>query len=393
MNQAELEKRFTISAPFRYITIAMVVVGILAFVYGFIQNPKVTWAHMLLNNYYFLSLAIGASFFLALQYITQSGWSSMFKRVPEAMAGFTPVGGILMLIFLLGMHSIYHWTHHDVAEHDPLIAHKTPYLNPLFFIIRLVIYFAAWTIMTRLLRKYSVKEDIEGGTTFFKKSEFYSRIFIFIIAITFSFATFDWIMSIDAHWYSTIFSLRGFVQAFYHAAVIITLLVLFLNDKGFFPQLNESHLLDFSRYIFMLCIVWGYLFFAEFMLIWYGNIPEETMYFHARWQGDWKFLFYINPAINWLFPFVILMSQKLDKNKAILKFVCFVLIIGQWIDLYLQIIPGAVGGVPHLGFIEIGSFLGYAGLFILVFAYTFSKANSIPKNHPYLEESVYHHVH
>jgi len=393
INQSEMDTKFSVSAQFKYIIYGMIIIGVLAFVYGFITNPLHSWANLLLNNYYFLSLAIGASFFIALQYISQSGWSSMFKRVPEAMASFIPVAGVIAVVLLFGMKSLYHWSHAEEVAHDPLLAHKSPYLNPVFFIIRLVIFFAVWIIMTRILRRFSLKEDIEGGMVYFVKSEFYSKVYIFILAFTFSLATFDWIMSIDAHWFSTIFALKGFVAAFYHGTAIVTLLVLFLNDSGYFPKLNKSHLLDFSRYLFMLSIVFGYLWFVEFMLIWYANIPEETIYFVIRWNGSWKTLFFLNIILNWFLPFMLLLSQKMDKNKTVLKFVCFILIIGQYVNLYIQIMPGTVGGIPSFGFIEIGSFIGFAGLFLIVFAYTFSKASIIPKNHPYLEESLEHHLH
>ena len=256
----------------------------------------------------------------------------------------------------------------------------------------MLVFYAVWILMTRILRKYSLKEDVEGGLTYFQKSEFSSKVYIFILAFTFSLATFDWIMSIEPHWYSTIFSFRGFVSAFYLGSVITTLFVLFLHDKGYFPQLNESHLLDFSRYIFMISIIWGYLWFSEFMLIWYANLPEETFYFVKRWQGAWKTIFYLNIFINWFLPFILLMSQKMDKNKNMLKLVCFILIIGQWLNLYFLIMPGTTGIKPLFGIVEIGTFIGFAGLFLLIFIRSLGQAAIIPKNHPYLEESLEHHV-
>ena len=199
----------------------------------------------------------------------------------------------------------------------------------------------------------------------------------------------DWIMSIDAHWYSTIFAIRNFVAAFHHAAIIIAFIVLILNQRGYFPFLNKYHVGDFSRYIFMLCIIWGYFWFAEFMLIWYGNIPEETVYFIPRMSGSWRFYFFANMILNWFLPFILLMPLVFARNKTFLKVVIPFLIIGQFIDLYVQIFPGTVGE-QVLGFQEIGTFVGFAGLFMLVTGWVMSRAGLYPSNHPYLVESKNH---
>lgn len=392
-HQDTTDKQFTISGKFRIIALGLILIGIVAMLIGFFTHPDRAWVNLLLNNYYFLSLAIGAAFFFSLQYITQSGWSSMFKRIPEAMMMYLPVAGIIAVALLFGLPKIYHWAHPGAAEHDALLAHKAPYLNITFFSIRVVVFFALWILLSQVLRRFSLKEDVEGGMEYFKKSEFWSKVFIFVLAITFTLASFDYIMSIDAHWYSTIFSLKNFVAAFYHGAVIITLIVILLSERGYFPQLNESHLLDFSRYIFMLSIVWGYLYFSQFMLIWYGNIPEETSYFAFRWNDPtFKILFFANIVLNWFLPFIILLSRKADRSKFMLKIVCVILILGQYVDLYDQIIPGTIGE-PVFGFTEIGMWLGFAGLFALVVARSLSKAAIIPGKHPYLDESLYHHVH
>lgn len=382
---------YKISQRYKVISFSLIAIGVAAYIYGFLTGPKQAWANLLLNNYYFLSIAIGASFFMALQYITQSGWSAMFKRVPEAMAGFIPIAGIFMLLIYFGMHELYHWSHHGVAETDPVIAHKSPYLNVPFFFIRIVVYFGLWVFMTALLRRLSLKEDMEGGLYYFERSEYYSKVYIFILALTFSLASFDWIMSLDVHWYSTLFALKMFVTGFFHGAAMVALIVILLHEKGHYKELNDSHLLDFSRYIFMLSIVWGYFFFAQFMLIWFGNIPEETVYYARLLDGGYEVLFYVNVVINWFIPFIVLLSKKADRNRHIVKWVAILLIFGQWIDMYLHIFPGVLGE-PVFGFVEIGSFLGFAGLFALIFGYTLGKAPLVPANHPYLEESLYHHV-
>jgi Ni/Fe-hydrogenase subunit HybB-like protein len=384
-----MEERITISKTFKIICSILILVGIVTFVFGFLTNPKQTWGNYLLNNFYFLSLSVGAMFFLALQYISQSGWSAGFKRIPEAMGQYIIVAAIFFILLYIGVHSLYHWTHLEEVAHDELLQHKVPFLNIPFFFIRLLVYFSAWIVLYRIIRKLSLKEDEVGGMVYFEKSEFWSKVFIFVIGITFSLASFDWIMSLDPHWYSALFSLKNFISAFHHGSAIILLIVLILNDRGHFKFLNKKHLHDFSRYIFMLAIVWGYFWFSQFMLIWYGNIPEETAYYFVRWEPGWKIFFFLNIILNWFIPFIVLFSTKASQSKLVLKIVIGLLIIGQWTDLYEQIMPSVIG-VNNLGWIEIGTFIGYAALFILVVGIALSKANLYPINHPYLEETLEH---
>ncbi len=274
----------------------------------------------------------------------------------------------------------------------PCLAHKAPYLNMPFWVTRMVIFFGLWILMTRLLRRILSGKIAAGGMENFRKGEHYAKIFIFIIIITFSFAMIDWIMSIDAHWYSTIFAIRNFVAAFHHGSIIVAFIVLILHQRGYFPFMSKFHVGDFSRYIFMLCIIWGYFWFAEFMLIWYANIPEETAYFVPRLKGEgWRFFFFANIIINWFLPFVLLMPKATAQNATVVKIVIPFLIVGQFIDLYIQIFPGTVGE-QVLGFQEIGIFIGFAGLFMLVTGYALTRANLYPLKHPYLEESRHHHT-
>lgn len=387
-----MDIKFSISSKLKYLTYVMLSIGLITMTLGLLFQTKLTWAAYLVSNYYFISITIGATFFLALQYVTQSGWSSMFKRVPEAMSTYLLYGGILFLILLLGVHDIYHWSHNEDVALDPLLTHKAPYLNVPFFAIRILIFFASWVIFSKILRRLSIKEDEIGGIKYFEKSELYSKIFIFVLAITFSLASFDWIMSIDTHWYSTIFALKGFVGAFYHGSAALILIIILLHQKGYYKEMNSSHLLDFSRYLFMLSIVFGYLWFAEFMLIWYGNIPEETIYYYQRWNNGWEWFFYMNIAVNWFIPFVVLLSQKANRNIHIVKWISILLLFGHWVDIYIQIMPGIAKDF-NISYMDIGLLIGIAGLFIFIVTKSLSKANLIPKNHPYLEESLHHHIH
>lgn len=385
-----MKDQVNLSGAFKIVTGIFILVGLTAFIVGFIQDPDRAWSNYLLNNYYFLMLALGAAFFVSLQYISQSGWSAAFKRVGEAMSGYVPVSAFFFLLLIFGAGSLYEWSHADAIAHDELIAHKSPYLNVPFFYLRMILFFALWIIMIRLIRKVSLKEDEAGGMEWFHKSEHYSKVFIFILALTVSLSAIDWIMSIDVHWFSTIFALKNFVGAFYHGTAILILIVFLLHSRGYFQFLNKYHLHDFSRYIFMLAIVWGYFWFAQFMLIWYANIPEETIYYVIRWGEGWKTLFFAEIVLNWFIPFIILLPTKTSRSKPAILSMIILLIAGHYVDLYMQIMPGTTGRL-EFGFIEIGSFIGFAGLFAIVTGFWLSRAPLIPKNHPYLGESLEHH--
>jgi hypothetical protein len=380
---------YTFSPRLRNVAFTLIFLGIVTATIGFYIDAGKTWANYLLNNYYFTMLAIGAVFFLAIQYITQSGWSALFTRISYAIGYYLPVAGVLTILLIFGMHWLYHWSYPEAVAEDPIIQHKSPYLNIPFFFIRMIIFFGLWIFMIFLLRKMTIMEDREGGLRYFNKSEFYSKIFIFIIAITTTFATFDLIMSIDVHWYSTIFAVKNFISGFYHAVAVIILIILFLNSKGFYQQLNKHHLHDFSKYLFILSLIWAYLWFVQYLLIWFTNIPEETIYYVTRIEGKWSVFFYLNIILNWFIPFFLLLSNKMDSNKLVMVVACIVSLIGMWVDLYLQIMPGTIGEFG-IGFIELGMFAGFVGLFGLVVAWGLGRIPLVAKNHPYLKESLNH---
>jgi len=385
-----MKDQLIVSKKFKTAAYVLIAIGVVSFALGFAFDAKRTWANYLLNNYYFLSLAIGAAFFGAIQYITQSGWSAAFKRIPEAIVAYIPFAAVFFLLLMFGMHSIFEWTHEEVVAEDHLLQHKSAYLNIPFFFARIVVFFGAWILLSKLLRKFSLKEDETGGLDYFVKSEMYSKIFIFVIAISFSLFAVDMLMSLEPHWFSTIFAAKSFIAAFLHGSSIITLVVIILSRLGKLEFLNRSHLHDFTRYIFMSSIVWGYFNFAEFMLIWYGNIPEETAWFVHRWDGAFEVLFFVNIILNWAIPFFVLMPRKTSRSKMFIFPVIVLLMIGQYTELYYIIWP-AVVHEAKFGLLEIGTFIGFVGIFALVVATWLSKASLVPRKHPYIEESMHHH--
>jgi len=390
-----MKDQLTVSRNFKISMAILIVIGAGSLLAGFMTDHKETWANYLLVNYYFLSLALGAAFFLVLQSISQSGWSSAFKRVPEAMMAYIPFAGLFFLILCFGISDLYHWSHREVVNLEPVVRHRSGFLNVPFFVVRIILYFLLWTGCTMKIRKLSLEEDRinpsdeTGIMALFSKSELWSKIFIFILAITFSLSAIDWILSLDIKWYSTIFALKNLIAAFYHGVSVMVLIVFILYKKGYFPFLNEYHLHDFARYLFMLSIVWGYFWFSQFMLIWYGNIPDETIYYYTRWTNGWKILFFTEIGLNWFIPFMVLLPIKTSRNLTVITGVILVLITGQYVDLFVQVIP-ATTGVFRFTWLSAGIFLGFAGLFALVVATVLGRSKLIPVNHPYLKESLEH---
>jgi hypothetical protein len=302
---------------------------------------------------------------------------------------YVPVAGILMLFLFFGMHYIYPWTHEEIVSGHEIIEHKLPYLNIPFLFLRMIVFFSVWTLLIYFIRTASLKEDKQGGIEYFGKMEKYSRIFIFFLAISFSLLGFDLLMSIDAEWFSTIYALKYFIAAFQHGTVVIFIIVLFLTYRGHFSFLNVSHIHDFARYIFIVSIFYGYFWFSQFMLIWYANIPEETIYYAVRWQPEWKLLWILDIILNWAVPFFVLLPVVTSRNKWVVLAVGIILLAGQWIDLFLAIFPGSVGN-STIGFIEMGTFVGFAGLFVLITGFFLSRAALVPVNHPFIKESYQH---
>lgn len=385
-----MELKFEYKRRWRILFAALFVIGLAGIVFGLLTQPDRAWANILLNNYLFIMLSIGALFFYAVQYVTNSGWSAMFQRVSMAAGIWLPVGFVLMLLFYFGMNHIYEWTDADAVAYDKLLQHKAPYLNVPFFYIRVLVYFLLWLGLAWWMRKLSLKEDF-AGTMHVEKHIKASGAFVFAIVFTFTMASVDWIMSIDAHWFSTLFGLKNLLATIYYAVAFMVLLLLWLQKQGYFSGMNEAHRHDFARYLFRLSIVWGYLWFMQYLIIWYANIPEATMYYVPRVQGEWSTLFYIEFAINFAIPFLALMNDQFARQKIVMIVMSLLLLAGLWISLFVQIMPGS-RDVLEFGMIEILSFTGFLGLYLYFVFSHLSKVPLVPMNHPYLEESKHRHL-
>ncbi|MCF2490381.1 quinol:cytochrome C oxidoreductase [Dyadobacter sp. CY347] len=359
------------------------------------------WANLWVNGVYFTGMAVVGMFFISYNYLAQAGWSAVFKRVPEALPAFLPITGVVMLLtFFFGGHDLFHWTHEGLyevggPEYDPIIAGKRGFLNTPFFVFRLVFYFVVWYGMWRVIRNLSLKEDEIGGTEFYEKSIRFGTAFLVVFGVTSSTSAWDFVMSIDTHWFSTMFG--WYTLASWHVAglAVITLTIVMLRERGYLRAVNSSHLRDLGKFVFAFSIFWTYVWFAQFLLIYYANLPEETIYFLERFRGHdgfFKAPFFITLFLNFFFPFLVLMTRDAKYTHSILKVACWSVIIGHYMDFYTNIMPGTLGSSAGFGPLEWGFFL----LFICAFGYSIAsqleKANLIPRNHPMLEESLHHDI-
>ncbi|MFT5953583.1 MAG: hypothetical protein ACI8QD_000421 [Cyclobacteriaceae bacterium] len=369
---------------------------------------KRLYANIWINNIYFTGIAIVGVFFFALQYVTQAGWSVGIKRIPMSFGAWIPIAGVLMLVsFLAFGHDIFHWTHHSLydtasADFDSIINGKKGYFFwplsehpniPIFFLARMVIFFGLWYWLFTVLNKYMKVEDIEAGTSHWFTIRKYSAIFLLVFGVTSSISAWDWVMSIDTHWFSTMFGWYMFASWWVATLALIGLITVLLKDQGYLSIVNSNHLHDLGKFIFAFSIFWAYIWFSQFLLIYYANIPEETIYFYERWQGGhYTSLFFLNLIVNFLLPFLLLMTRDSKRHSRFIKVVAPIVIVGHWLDFYLMITPGTLQENGGYGLLELGLFMTYAGAFIYVALNQLSKSPLFGKNHPMLEESIHHHV-
>lgn len=393
---------FKIANRAKIVTLALIIIGVVFTGIGIAMSSgdhhftTRVLVSGLSNSFFFFSIGLGALFFLALQYATETGWYATVKRVIESVTGFLPIGAGLLILMLAvistmdGAH-IYTWMDADVVAHDEIIQGKGAYLNLGFFWLRTVVYIAIYLIFWRGFRKRSLEEDRVGGTDIHFKNYKKGALFLVFFAVFSSTSSWDWIMSIDVHWFSTLFGWYTFAGMWVSTMVVLITLVLYLKKQGYLTKVNESHIHDLGKWTFATSFLWSYLWFSQFMLIWYANIPEETTYYIARIE-NFKILYFGMFFINFAFPMLILMSRDAKRHAGILTFVGLIILAGHWVDVYLMFAGGSMGATAKIGLIEIGMALLLLGVFIRIVLTNLTKAPLMPVNHPFLDESMHHDI-
>jgi len=363
--------------------------GAAAFLAGAFLSPERAWPALLMASFLLLSLGLSGLFFVALQYASGAGWSVAFRRVPEAMTAAIPYGALGLAVVFLIHPFLYPWAA-ESGHH--LSGFKGAWLSMPFFLFRAAFYVSLWIGFSIAIVRVSRRQDQDGGVRHTRRNIRYSVAFLPVFAITFWLASTDWMMSLEPHWYSTIFGVYNFAGLFSSGLAMMTLLVLWLRARGPLADfVNEEHLHDLGKLLFAFTTFWMYIWFSQYMLIWYANIPEETTYYIQRTQGFWLPLFILNMLLNWAVPFAVLMPRPPKRNPVVLARVAVVVLLGRCLDLYLMVAPAVSNSGPSLGILEAFLFAGALAVFLLVFIRRMRQAPAVPVQDPFLSESLHYH--
>ena len=354
------------------------------------------WSALYVACFFFFMIALGALAFYAVNFAAQAGWSPVLFRVMEAVTAYLVPGGIIMFVLLglSGFHinHLFVWADPEVVAHDKLLQGKASWLNGTWMLIRAAIFLGGWITYRHFAVKFSRAGDLakENDYSNFKKTFRISAGFLVFFLYTESMMSWDWIMSFDPHWFSTLFGWYVLAGMMVCAITTIALITIFLKSQGYLEIVNDSHIHDLAKFMFGFSIFWTYLWFSQFMLIWYANIPEEVTYFMTRIE-DFNLPFFGMLAMNFLFPLLLLMNSDYKRVNWFVVLTGIVILLGHYIDIFVMVMPGTVGKSWFIGIPEIGSMLFFLGLFILVVFTALTKAPLVLKNNPFMKESKNYH--
>ena len=357
-----------------------------------LQNKP--WAALYVAAFFFFMIALGVLAFYAVQFAAQAGWSPVLFRVMEGITGYLLPGSIIVFIILAlsGFHlnHLFVWMDPEVVAHDEIIQNKSGYLNVPFFLIRAAIYIAGWNLFRYLLRRNSLRQDDATDITWYKKNFKLSAGFLVFFIVTESMMSWDWIMSLDPHWFSTLFGWYVFSSMFVSGITVIALVTIYLKSRNYLPFVNDSHIHDLAKFMFGISIFWTYLWFSQFMLIWYSNIPEEVTYFVARIE-DYGLVFFGMVALNFIFPLLLLMNSDFKRVNWFVVMTGIIILLGHYLDVYVMVMPATVGESWFIGIPELSALAFFGGLFIFVVFNSLTKAPLLAKRNPFMKESEHYH--
>ncbi len=373
---------------------AAVVAGAGALAWAFASgHGALAWSAYLIGAFFALGLGAFAVAWLAMLYLSGADWSVTMRRIPEAMTAWLIPGGVLALGVVLGAHSLYDWSHADVVAGDELLRHKAPFLNMTMFAVLTGVSLALWVVFAALLVGASRRQDREGGTTATRQARTLSAVFLVVFAITLSIVSFYLLLSLDAHWFSTMFAVLVFTDVVQtgtaFVAVVAGLLVMTRRLPGF---LNEHHLHSLGKMVFASTGFWAYIYFCQYMLIWYANIPEETVYFLRRADNGWLPYLLLLPLLKFVIVFLVLLPREAKRNPRRLVPAAVLLLFAQFWELYVMVGPalghGAEAARAHLPLVELAVTLGFFGLFTLVFGWALARHDAVPLKDPALMQCL-----
>ena len=423
--------QFIFKSKYKNILFAFMAVGIICMAWTWFTDDALHtrfWSNFLHNSMYFTGIAFAALLLWTMGILTYGMWYVAFKRLWEAYSMFLIVGLILMLVIVGGVwghyHHLYHWADLEDVANDAILKGKSGFLNPTWYTLGTIIVLGAWAYFAFKLRELSKAQDNNGGIndlTEYTKMKRLSAIFLPIGGFSSAAMIWQWIMSLDAHWYSTLFAWYATASWVVACFAFTALMIIFLKGQKFMDFVTVEHLHDVGKFVFAITIFWAYLWFSQFMLIWYGNNGEETVYFNRQMQ-QYPVLFWGNLIINFVLPFLVLLRNDTKRKIGSMVFICLLVLFGHWWDFFLMIKPGTlhtahealakmgdhgaheaaghaaehashfVEGFTIPGLLEIGTMLGFFGLFVYFIFGQLAKVSLRPTNDPLLPESLHHHV-
>ena len=383
---------FEISQTQKVVLVVLAGVGGAAFLGGLKVSPDRAWASFVHNHFYFMSLGLGGLFFAAIQWATGAMWSAPVRRVSESFTAYLPFVLVSFAVLAYGIPQLYLWSHADHVAGDLVLEGKSSYLNPTFFVIRNFIAIALWLFFSFKLIGNSIKQDQNGEYSFTAKNKILAPIFLIVFAISFTMASFDQLMSLDPHWFSTMFGVYCFAGLFYANLAATCLLTLYLKSKGKLEGIvNDNHLHDLGKFMFAFTVFWAYIGFSQFMLIWYANMPEETGYYLHRFHGGWFSVSVFLLVGKFMVPFIGLLARGAKRNPRILATAGIFMLIAQWVDVMWMVQPEFFKEGPQFGWVEVGTTVGFLGIFGILVSRFLAKNNVVAIKDPRLVESVFHH--
>lgn len=352
------------------------------------------WAAFYIAALFFFLISLGVLAFYAINRAAQAGWSPLLFRVMEGITAYLVPGGIIVFVVLvlsvMHMNHLFIWMDPEVVAHDHLLQGKSGYLDPTFFLIRAAIFLGGWILYREYSRKLSLQQDESNDNSNFKLNFRISAGFLVFYLISESIMSWDWIMSVEPHWFSTLFGWYVFASMIVSGITVIAMVTIYLKSKGQLPDVNDSHVHDLAKFMFGFCIFWAYLWFSQFMLIWYSNIPEEVTYFVQRIE-DYKLPFFGMVVTNFVLPFLLLMNSDYKRINWFVIMAGITILFGQYINFFQMIMPSTVGDQWYIGIPEIGAVLFFTGFFIFWVFRALSSVPLQPKRNPFIEESRHFH--
>ncbi len=385
-------KKFELPGNTKVIFFVMMGIGLASLVAGFILNKERVWHSYLTSYFYFSSLAIGGLFFSAIQHAVQAGWSVNIRRISESMTAFLPVVLVGGLVLLASGSDLYLWLDKEVYLNDPIIAGKYAYLNWGFWAVRMVVFALLWWFFSTKIVGYSLKQDEDGDEAWTHKLTRVSVAFLLVFALSYSLFSVDLLMSLEPHWFSTIWGVYCFAGLFQSTLAFTILMILYCRSKGWVTGLmTEEHVHDVAKFLKGFTVFWAYIAFSQFMLIWYANLPEETVFYLHRSHGGWMEVSLALLVFKFIVPFVALLPRWAKRTPMHLVMVCILVLVMQYVDLYWVVYPNYKDHVVF-SWMEVGVFIGFLGVFLFLVSRFLGKHNLVPVKDPRIHESLSHHV-